>query len=1062
MSDSTDTTKELDNYGVWVKTPPKDASQTSEGSDFQLDTDLPDFSDLDMNTSASATDASAEPSISEDFNFDSLPEDSVVNETPVSVTEEPDFSDITDSGTSEVDSVKSDLTDDVTSFEEVSFDSNEISADSSEELSIDDFMSDSSESSGGEEEISLDDFMDGDFTDPNPGATPAPSPVSSMEDGEISLDDFFDDDTTISKEKEDDVANDEALDIDLSFTDEEVPTVEESEIIDETPAEDENSTENTEFSEITEFDDMFSSLGESEAKTTSEETEISMDEFGISDSAPTESNSGSSSEEIDLSDFGIDSDAEETAVHQDVQAAKKNLVVDYDLSISDEDETKEMQISSTVPEKSESAVAVPENSSIVSNSILEQIMSELSGLKNEINNLKTDFETLKNCKVADHTSGITETEVPEVNEEAAAEIPETIEESPEAFADIPETIEESPEIIEEAAVEIPEIIEETSEAFADIPESIEETPEALADIPETIEETPEIIEEAAVEIPESIEESPEAFADIPETIEETPEVNEEAAVEIPESIEETPEAFADIPETIEETPEAFADIPESIEETPVEITENDTSSPDSLEEIQIPVPEKNEDSSNGFFGTDDEDETIALSGDELNNIMITADFAETEETVENNEAVYDADTETESVTEPSSESEKTEENPFDFPITDNLETESAGTSDNFELPSEETEETVSEDFSEIDTSFDNLESPEEDIVIDETISEPVLEDISINDSAEEPSTDDITLPEESELNDASIEIKSDETEPTDENNSAIDTTFTDDNPFGAINETAMNIPVEESDSGLSIEENSENLAEPDFDSLENQEIETEITIPKVDEISENENPSVPEDDILVESSNDDFMDSVAESEMVITQSEANEPACEDIDVEENIDVVEEIPDTVDISSEIETTELSAEEVSNVEPFNDSIDNFDSMLDSEKDISEQLSDENVDYLKSDENVIESDMENMSSAINESATLSESMISNIDATMEDPFPPIESVIDHDERVEKQEAPSDTLISIDLKNDIKSVLLYMDQLLENLPEEKIMEFAKSEQFGTYKRLFNELGLS
>ena len=1002
MSDSTDTTKELDNYGVWVKTPPKDASQTSEESDFQLDTDLPDFSDLDMNTSASAADASAESSISEDFNFDSLPEDSVVNETPVSVTEEPDFSDITDSGTSEVDSVKSDLTDDVTSFEEVSFDSNEISSESSEELSIDDFMSDSSESSGGEEEISLDDFMDGDFTDPNPGATPAPSPVSSMEDGEISLDDFFDDDTTISKEKEDDVANDEALDIDLSFTDEEVPTVEESEIIDETPAEDENSTENTEFSETTEFDDMFSSLGESEAKTTSEETEISMDEFGISDSAPTESNSGSSSEEIDLSDFGIDSDAEETAVHQDVQAAKKNLVVDYDLSISDEDETKEMQISSTVPEKSESAVAVPENSSIVSNSILEQIMSELSGLKNEINNLKTDFETLKNCKVAEHTSGITETEVPEVNEEAAVEIPE----------------------------------------------SIEETPEAFADIPETIEETPEIIEEAAVEIPESIEESPEAFADIPETIEETPEVNEETAIEIP--------------EIIEESPEALADIPESIEETPVEITENDTSSPDSLEEIQIPVPEKNEDSSNGFFGTDDEDETIALSGDELNNIMITADFAETEETVENNEAVYDADTETESVTEPASESEKTEESPFDFPITDNLETESAGTSDSFELPSEESEETVSDDFSEIDTSFDNLESPEEDIVIDETISEPVLEDISINDSAEKPSTDDITLPEESELNDASIEIKSDETEPTDENNSAIDTTFTDDNPFGAINETAMNIPVEESDSGLSIEENSENLAEPDFDSLENQEIETEITIPKVDEISENENPSAPEDDILVESSNDDFMDSVAESEMVITQSEANEPACENIDVEENIDVVEEIPDTVDISSEIETTELSAEEVSNVEPFNDSIDNFDSMLDSEKDISEQLSDENVDYLKSDENVIESDMENMSSAINESETLSESMISNIDATMEDPFPPIESVIDHDERVEKQEAPSDTLISIDLKNDIKSVLLYMDQLLENLPEEKIMEFAKSEQFGTYKRLFNELGLS
>ena len=47
-------------------------------------------------------------------------------------------------------------------------------------------------------------------------------------------------------------------------------------------------------------------------------------------------------------------------------------------------------------------------------------------------------------------------------------------------------------------------------------------------------------------------------------------------------------------------------------------------------------------------------------------------------------------------------------------------------------------------------------------------------------------------------------------------------------------------------------------------------------------------------------------------------------------------------------------------------------------------------------------------------------------------------------------------------ELKKDIKSVLLYMDQLLENLPEDKIVEFAKSEEFITYKKLFNELGLN
>ena len=56
----------------------------------------------------------------------------------------------------------------------------------------------------------------------------------------------------------------------------------------------------------------------------------------------------------------------------------------------------------------------------------------------------------------------------------------------------------------------------------------------------------------------------------------------------------------------------------------------------------------------------------------------------------------------------------------------------------------------------------------------------------------------------------------------------------------------------------------------------------------------------------------------------------------------------------------------------------------------------------------------------------------------------------------RKKKEELPDD------LKTEIKSVLSYMDQLLENLPEEKIAEFAQSEQFDTYKKLFKELGLA
>ncbi|MDR2101838.1 MAG: hypothetical protein LBP43_04640, partial [Treponema sp.] len=49
----------------------------------------------------------------------------------------------------------------------------------------------------------------------------------------------------------------------------------------------------------------------------------------------------------------------------------------------------------------------------------------------------------------------------------------------------------------------------------------------------------------------------------------------------------------------------------------------------------------------------------------------------------------------------------------------------------------------------------------------------------------------------------------------------------------------------------------------------------------------------------------------------------------------------------------------------------------------------------------------------------------------------------------------------IPSNLQQELKTVLSYMDQLLESLPEEKIEEFAKSEYFDTYKKLFKELGL-
>jgi hypothetical protein len=58
-------------------------------------------------------------------------------------------------------------------------------------------------------------------------------------------------------------------------------------------------------------------------------------------------------------------------------------------------------------------------------------------------------------------------------------------------------------------------------------------------------------------------------------------------------------------------------------------------------------------------------------------------------------------------------------------------------------------------------------------------------------------------------------------------------------------------------------------------------------------------------------------------------------------------------------------------------------------------------------------------------------------------------------------KKGEKTDLDISPTLKNELKTVLSYMDRLLDSLPEEKIAEFAKSEYFDSYERLFKELGL-
>jgi hypothetical protein len=62
----------------------------------------------------------------------------------------------------------------------------------------------------------------------------------------------------------------------------------------------------------------------------------------------------------------------------------------------------------------------------------------------------------------------------------------------------------------------------------------------------------------------------------------------------------------------------------------------------------------------------------------------------------------------------------------------------------------------------------------------------------------------------------------------------------------------------------------------------------------------------------------------------------------------------------------------------------------------------------------------------------------------------------------QIETVEEPEVSGLPGNFRQELKNVLSYMDQLLESLPEDKIEEFARSEYFDTYKKLFKDLGLA
>ena len=262
----------------------------------------------------------------------------------------------------------------------------------------------------------------------------------------------------------------------------------------------------------------------------------------------------------------------------------------------------------------------------------------------------------------------------------------------------------------------------------------------------------------------------------------------------------------------------------------------------------------------------------------------------------------------------------------------------------------------------------------------------------------------------------------------------------------------------------------ENISEPEELSSEEPEFKEE---PKTTDETENlfgsadDVADISDEDIL---SDDDFA-----MEFENAQPEnIEEPTLDDVDytnISKETDLPEEIsvPKNDDILVESSPTDLLETKDSENEGKNSS-DSFDEdpfeLSAVEPSISETLTDEKLDYLSktpeeaeqnvNSEEVLELPESEETESAKENEAAEEVETEKTEATQENISEPEELSSEEPETKESKD------ISDDLKTEIKSVLSYMDQLLENLPENKIAEFAQSEQFDTYKKLFKELGLA
>lgn len=528
---------------------------------------------------------------------------------------------------------------------------------------------------------------------------------------------------------------------------------------------------------------------------------------------------------------------------------------------------------------------------------------------------------------------------------------------------------------------------------------------------------------------------------------------------------------------------------------------------------QSPVSETS-DGSGGFFddGADD-DNTIALSGDELTNILNTADFTE-EHTEDHISEDFDED---ETVNELESPSQLPEEIEIPKNGDDADENKSEEISVNQDLNfQQETEETFVDGVTEQDFEepfvppFEEEELPSTDDELREVMEEayPDKEGVVSEDITEPLDFED----QESEELDDMFQTPQWNTEVAEEDGT-LSSFFNENNGFMVSEEPVFQETVEEKteedftvptpvtelaeesvleavqeDTQKPVEEDvlEAEEAEPVEDVFQTDQWSTlEETIPEVEAITEDSIETVTEEpvaeEIVKEDAEEDFVIPVKSSEF------ADEPASREMQ-EYDEEVISSEENTVSKSDEeVGAAEEKTEESLFEEPHEDAREP------SEEELTGIVEAEPVETISSADQwtaEVSSGTETEASAENEEVDrsfvieetpdiITEEETEHLQELEEEPVEPVlaesygfetpdvkEDVLSENESVPQSEevAVENQISEIpqDLKQDIKSVLVYMDQLLDSLPEEKIAEFARSEHFELYKKLFNELGLS